>query len=282
MGRHPKRTQQDVQRSWSGCARDCHSACQSQNFLIAFAGTLRGPLALLRVFREGTLFAAVHNGSANKRMTNLRMKHLPWSHDRAEFVADGVIHVVGVLLGFAGATALIIFMFWRADIPIAIATSVYALTLVTTLSMSAIYNLWPAGPVKWRLRKYDHAAIYLLIAGTYTPFALRMEANGTSLLIIVWGVAAIGMALKIAFPWRFDRLAILLYLGLGWSGLALFKTMFASLSPAVIALLLLGGAVYSVGVVFHLWRSLRFQNAIWHAFVLGGAIVHYSAVIAMV
>ncbi|WP_173934686.1 hemolysin III family protein [Chelativorans sp. Marseille-P2723] len=210
------------------------------------------------------------------------MDEIPWHYDRAESFADGVIHVIGVLLAVTGAAALLIVMAWGAETDIAIATSIYALTLVTTLSISALYNMWPVSPLKWRLRKYDHAAIYLLIAGTYTPFALRMDATGAWLLAWVWTVAAFGMVLKIAFPKRFARLAIPLYLGLGWSGIALVKTMLASLSPTVVWLLILGGAAYSVGVVFHLWRSLRFQNAIWHAFVLKGAIIHYSAVIAAV
>ncbi|GGA59687.1 DNA-binding protein [Nitratireductor aestuarii] len=204
------------------------------------------------------------------------MNEMSWRYDRSESIADGAIHVAGVLFALMGAGALIIGNLWHPEPGVALAASVYAVTLVATLTMSAVYNMWPVSPVKWKLRKYDHAAIFLLIAGTYTPFALQMEATG--LLVWMWSVAATGVFLKIVFPGRFDRLAILLYLGLGWSGAALFDTMLTSLSPTVLWLILAGGVVYSVGVVFHVWHSLRFQNAIWHGFVLAGAIIHYSAV----
>lgn len=208
------------------------------------------------------------------------MNELSWRYDRSESLADGAIHVVGVLFALIGATTLIIVNLWHAEPAVALAASVYAVTLVATLTMSAVYNMWPVTPLKWKLRRFDHAAIFLLIAGTYTPFALQMEA--VNLLIWMWLVAATGIFLKIAFPGRFDRLAILLYLGLGWSGVVLFDTMLTSLSPTVLWLILAGGAVYSIGVIFHVWHSLRFQNAIWHGFVLAGAIVHYSAVLISV
>lgn len=206
------------------------------------------------------------------------MNSFSWNYDRAEIAADGTVHVVGIVLCVGGAIAMVVTTFWMADIGSAIAASVYAVTLTATLSMSAVYNMWPVGTRKWRLRKYDHAGIYLLIAGTYTPFALQMGPRGTWLLLGMWSVAALGMFLKIALPGRYDRVALLLYIALGWSGAALFDTMLESLSPAVVWLLIAGGIIYTAGVVFHLWRSLRFQNAIWHGFVLAGAICHYCAV----
>lgn len=210
------------------------------------------------------------------------MDNFSWNYDRAELVADGTIHVAGVILGVGGAISMIAAAFWIADMSSAIAASVYAVTLVSTLSMSAVYNMWPVGTRKWQLRKFDHAAIYLLIAGTYTPFALQIDTRGAWLLVWIWSVAAFGALLKIAFPGRYDRIALLLYLGLGWSGVFMFDTVLSSFSPAIIWLLICGGAVYSIGVVFHLWHSLRFQNAIWHGFVLIGAVCHYCAVITSV
>src|SRR5690606_35206741 len=112
--------------------------------------------------------------------------------------------------------------------------------------------------------------------------ALQMDAAGAWLLTWMWLMAALGMFLKIFFAGRFDRLTILLYLGVGWSGALVFDTMLNSLSPTVLWLILAGGVVYSVGVIFHLWHSLRFQNAIWHGFVLAGASIHYSAVFVSV
>ncbi len=200
-----------------------------------------------------------------------------WHYDRAEMLADGVIHVIGVALALAGAVVLVAVTLWRAETVAAIAASIYALTLVATLSMSAVYNMWPVCPLKWKLRKYDHAAIFLLIAGTWTPFAL--QAGATAVLLAVWVAAGLGIFLKIAFPGRFDRLALVLYIGLGWSGAAVIETMFDRFSPTV-WLLLIGGIVYTVGIVFHFWHRLRYQNAIWHGFVLAGAAVHYSAVMS--
>lgn len=206
------------------------------------------------------------------------MKQPSWRYDRAEMVADGVVHVIGVALALTGAVVLVVVNLWRAEPSLFVATAIYALTLVATLTMSAVYNMWPVSPFKWKLRKCDHAAIFLLIAGTYTPFA--QQAGATGLLIFIWTVAAIGFCLKIAFAGRFDRLAVLLYLGLGWSGVGLFRTLYESFPPIVLVLLLTGGIVYSVGVIFYLWEQLRFQNAIWHVFVLSGAAIHYSAVLA--
>lgn len=205
-----------------------------------------------------------------------------WNYDRSELRADGAVHLTGVALAVTGAIALVVTAFMEVDVGAASAASVYALCLIATLAMSAAYNMWPVGPLKWSLRKFDHAGIYLLIAGTYTPFALAMGGRGGWLLAWIWTVAGLGMVLKIAFPGRFDRLAIALYLGLGWSGFAVFGTMVESLPGAVVGLIVAGGLVYTAGVVFHLWESLRFQNAIWHGFVLVGASCHYIAVMTSV
>ena len=148
------------------------------------------------------------------------------------------------------------------------------------LGFSAAYNLWPVSRIKWLLRRFDHSAIYLLIAATYTPFIAQMK-NGllaTTLLAGVWTVAAVGIVLKLALPGRFDRFSIVLYLALSWSGVAMYEVI-AALPASTLWLLGAGGLLYSFGVVFHLWESLRFQNAIWHAFVVLAAACHYTAVI---
>jgi hemolysin III len=205
-------------------------------------------------------------------------EQIRWDYDIAELWADGVIHVVGVTFAVIGAITMTFFAL-RTDPPhLFIAALIYAVSLVATLGMSAVYNIWPVTPTKWFLRRFDHAMIYLLIAGTYTPFVMKMGGQSWLLLAAIWAIAFIGMGLKLFLPGRFDRLSILLYLALGWSGVLIYDTMIASLSPAVIGLIAAGGIVYSLGVIFHVWRRLRFQNAIWHAFVLGGAMLHYGAV----
>ncbi|MGU3401427.1 PAQR family membrane homeostasis protein TrhA [Brucellaceae bacterium D45D] len=201
-----------------------------------------------------------------------------WKYDRAELWADGVIHVLGVTLALAGAVAMLIRFLPNMPAATSISSSVYLACLLATLTISAVYNIWPVSPTKWFLRRFDHSAIYLLIAGTYTPFVMHMGERALPLLVFVWGVALFGVALKLFLPGRFDRLSILLYLALGWSGVMVYDTMIQSLSAPVFWLIAAGGIVYSMGVIFHVWERLRFQNAIWHGFVLVGAALHYCAV----
>lgn len=204
--------------------------------------------------------------------------HLHWRYDAAEMRADAVVHVVGVLSAIAGAIVLGLALdatpVWQTA-----GVVVYMASLVAALSVSAAYNMWPTTRIKWILRRLDHSMIYVFIAGTYTPFIVKAGGSAWILLGVVWAVACAGVVLKMAFPGRFDRLSIVAYLALGWSGAALYQPLTASLSPAVLVMIAAGGVVYSAGVVFHLWRGLRFQNAIWHCFVLAGAACHYGAVL---
>jgi hemolysin III len=204
---------------------------------------------------------------------------LSWNYDRAEIVADGIVHAVGVSLGLAGA-AILLFATHLARDAVA-AAAVYAAGLLAVLGLSAAYNLWPVSPAKWLLRRFDHAAIYVLIAGTYTPFLAlsKVGAMAFGLLAFIWVTALLGAAVKLAFPGRFDRYAIALYLLLGWSGIIGARPLVAALPGPILWLLAAGGMFYSVGVAFHLWERLRFQNAIWHAFVVAAACCHYAAVL---
>ncbi len=141
--------------------------------------------------------------------------------------------------------------------------------------------VWPISRTKWILRRFDHSAIYVTIAGTYTPFIVQMKIGVVSMgfLIGVWLVAIVGITLKLLLPGRLDRLAILLYLLLGWSGVVFYEPVAAALPSLSLWLLAAGGILYSAGVIFHVWQNLRFQNAIWHGFVLVAACCHYSAVL---
>ena len=207
-----------------------------------------------------------------------------WNYDRVELIADGVVHAIGILSGVIAATVLVVLTAIYANPRDIIVVSIYVAGLLTMLGLSATYNLWPVSPTKWVLRRLDHSAIYVLIAATYTPFIIELGNSvfAVALLIGVWCVAVFGIALKLCWPGRFERLSVGLYLALGWSGLMLYDSVVAGLPRMALWFVLAGGAMYSLGVVFHAWQRLRFQNVIWHCFVLSGAACHYTAVLDLV
>ncbi len=207
-----------------------------------------------------------------------------WNYDRAELIADGVVHVLGVVGGLIAATTLVVLAAVHASAREIVSVSVYVAGLLAMLGLSATYNLWPVSPAKWLLRRFDHSAIYLLIAATYTPFLAQMNERvvATALLIGVWSVAAAGIVLKVFLPGRFDRLAVGLYLAMGWSGVVAYDAVVHSLPGSTLWFIAVGGVLYSLGVIFHAWERLRFQNAIWHSFVLLAAGCHYTAVLDLV
>jgi hemolysin III len=207
-----------------------------------------------------------------------------WNYDRAELIADGVVHIVGVSFGLIAATVLIVLTALYATVLDIVAVSVYVAGLLAMLVLSATYNLWPVSRAKWVLRRFDHSAIYMLIAATYTPLIIEVKDSffAIALLIGVWCLAIVGIVLKLALPGRFDRLAVGLYLAMGWSGLMLYDAVVKALPTMALAFLIAGGVFYSLGVIFHAWRRLRFQNVIWHCFVLSGAACHYTAVLDVI
>jgi hemolysin III len=207
-----------------------------------------------------------------------------WNYDRAELIADGVVHGIGVFGGVVAATVLIVLAAVFASAYEIVSVSIYAAGLLAMLGFSAAYNLWPVSRSKWLLRRFDHSAIYILIAATYTPVFVQLQDRvfAMSLLAGVWSVAVVGVVLKLFFPGRFDRVSVGLYLAMGWSGIIAYDTGLSSLPHLAVWLIALGGLLYSFGVIFHAWRRLRFQNAIWHCFVLLGAACHYTAVLDLV
>ena len=200
-----------------------------------------------------------------------------------ELIADGVVHAIGISMALVGAGILIFYAsVWLTAGQIA-AASIYSAGLVITLAISCSYNLWPRSLTrsKFVLRRLDHSSIFILIAATYTPFLQRGLSDPLilSLFIGIWVIAALGIALKVFWPGRYDRLAILLYLAMGWSGVIVARPLFPMLPLATCILIVVGGVIYSAGVIFHVWEKLKFQNAIWHGFVVAAAAVHYAAVI---
>jgi hemolysin III len=207
-----------------------------------------------------------------------------WNYDRSELIADAVVHIAGVCFGLVAATALIVLAAVYATVIDVAAVSVYVAGLLAMLVLSATYNLWPASRVKWVLRRFDHSAIYALIAATYTPLIMELKESyfAIALLIGVWCLAIVGIVIKLALPGRYDRLAVGLYLAMGWSGMMLYDAVVKALPAMALWFIVTGGVLYSLGVIFHAWQRLRFQNAIWHSFVLSGAACHYTAILDLV
>lgn len=195
-------------------------------------------------------------------------------YTRDEIRADALVHGAGILAALAGSIALLA----HAGFTWVLAS--YLFGLIAMLACSAAYNLTPPSQLKWLLRRFDHSAIFLLIAGTYTPLLpfLPDAAQGWTLGLVTWLGAAFGIAMKFVFPGRFDRLAILVYLALGWVGVTAAGAFMQVLPPQVLNLIIAGGLLYTAGVIFHIWESLKFHNAVWHGFVGVAAACHFAAI----
>ncbi len=201
------------------------------------------------------------------------------SYTRLEHFADACVHTASLLFALA-ATA---FLLWEAAGTVSAGDlgglAIYCTGLLGMFAASAAYNLVSRHDLKEILRSLDHAAIFIMIAGSYTPFAMAVGGSaGRSMLIAVWAIAAVGVALKLRYPRRFDKLSVLLYLAQGWIVLLALDPIVAALPGQAFWLLLAGGIVYTAGVPFHLMEWMRFHNAIWHSFVLGGAACQFVAI----
>jgi hemolysin III len=201
-----------------------------------------------------------------------------------ERVADGTLHVIGVAASVVAMIALLVIGIQTETAVMIAGLAIYGIALVATFGFSAGYHLVGHPRVKEIMRRFDHAAIFLMIAGTYTPFVLIKMNNawGLGLLAVVWTMAAIGIAIKLFLPRFLDGLSTALYLVQGWAVLAAWEPLRSALPGGVLTLLMVGGVLYTIGVVFHLWNRLPYQNAIWHGFVLSAASCHYAAVLGMV
>jgi hemolysin III len=201
------------------------------------------------------------------------------AYARSERIADGAIHAIGVTLALAGAVLLTTFALLHADSRRALAVGIYGIALIGTFVASACYHMTPWEHARPTLRRIDHAAIFLKIAGTFTPLTVLVGgAFAWTVLGIVWLVALGGAVAKLLWWQEPGRLGLLLYLGLGWLGVLLLWPLAAALPPPALALTALGGALYTVGVVFFAWESLKFSNAIWHAFVLVASACFFAAI----
>jgi hemolysin III len=198
-----------------------------------------------------------------------------------ERLADAVLHALGLALALVVCATLAMPAAPRAEPPLFAALALYAAGLVAMFACSALFNLTPCGSWKRLFRRFDQAAIFLMIAGTYTPFTLVAigGAWGVGLCSLVWAVAVGGIAVELLAPTRADNLLVAAYLLLGWIVLVALGPLSAAVSLAGLMLLVAGGVLYSVGVVFHVWTGLPYQNAIWHGFVVAAATCHFLAIV---
>ena len=194
--------------------------------------------------------------------------------------ADLVVHIVGLAFALLGGGILLGLTFGVGTLSETASVSIYVIGFVCMLALSCAYNFAGA---RWRpiLRRLDHAGIFVMIAGSYTPFTTQRLHGAWALWMTaaVWALAALGIASEVVLPGRWRRLRVGIYLALGWLALVAIKPLVAGLSWFVLCLLAVGGVVYSTGAAFYLIHKLKFRRAIWHGHVVGGSMLHYMAVL---
>ncbi len=203
---------------------------------------------------------------------------------RREEAANSLTHGLGALLATAGLAVLAVSASRSGSARAIVGCAVFGVALVVLYTTSALYHAVGSPRAKGVLRALDHSAIFVLIAGTYTPFTLVSLRGpwGWSLFGVVWGLAVAGIALRLALRRRPTTLFVALYLAMGWCVVVAARPLLAAVPPGGIALLVAGGLAYSGGVAFYLWRRLPYHHAVWHVFVLAGSAFHYVAVLRYV
>lgn len=206
------------------------------------------------------------------------------SYSIGEEIANSITHGLGALLGIAGLIVLIIFSALSTSPTKIIASIVYGLSLIILYLASTLYHAIQHKKAKRVLEIIDHSAIYLLIAGTYTPFTLLALKGkiGLTIFTIVWSLTVVGIVLKAFFVKKFMILSTLIYIFLGWMVVFAFKPLVNAVSHQTVVLLVLGGVFYTIGTIFYIWRKLKYGHMIWHMFVLAGSFFHFFAVYIIV
>jgi hemolysin III len=198
---------------------------------------------------------------------------------RAETLGDAIVHAMGLLAALIGVPVLVtLAAVWHGSVTALAAVGIYGAALLAMLGCSFAYHHLPRPSWKPILLRLDHSAIYVKIAGTYTPFALLSGGAGTGLVAGLWGAAVAGCGLHVFAHGRARWPGFALYLVMGWAGLLAGWTLFDTLSPAVMGLIVAGGVIYTLGTAFFLWERLPFNTAIWHGFVLAASALFFVAV----
>lgn len=199
----------------------------------------------------------------------------------AEEITHTVTHGIGLLLSIAALVVLVVFACLRGDAWHIVSASIYGTTLILLYTASTVYHGLPSSRAKGVFRFLDHAAIYLLIAGTYTPFTLVNLRGGWgwSLFGVVWGLAVFGVVFETVAKRRSRKLSLVLYVGLGWLVAIAVKPFLNAVDTGGVILVALGGLAYTGGIVFYRWRKLPYNHAIWHTAVLVGSACHFFAIL---
>ncbi len=201
-----------------------------------------------------------------------------------EEIFSSVTHGIGALLGVAALVLLVVFAAKAHNVYGVVSGAIYGSTLIILFTMSTLYHAISAKGAKKVFRVMDHCSIYLLIAGTYTPITLCgvRENGGWALFGVVWGITALGIVLNAINMEKFKTVSLISYIVLGWAVVAMWGPVKAALDPAAIWLLLAGGIVYMLGVIFYCLKKVAYMHSIWHIFVLGGSILHFFAILLYV
>jgi hemolysin III len=201
-------------------------------------------------------------------------------YTEAEELANRFTHGLGALLSIIGVIALIMLAVGQGDPNRTVASCIYGGAMITFYCLSTAYHTVRRPYIRYVFRILDHVSIYLMIAGSYTPFAMvtLRGFSGKMLLGAVWGLGSVGAVLKIFTTHKLRVVGPILYLSLGWIVLAVFKPLSMALAGTGLTLLFAGGAAYTIGVLFYIWDSLPYNHAIWHVFVLAGSACHYAAI----
>ncbi|MGU3814831.1 PAQR family membrane homeostasis protein TrhA [Vibrio diabolicus] len=202
-------------------------------------------------------------------------------YSQREELANTITHGIGMIFGIVGLILLLIKAIdQQADTLTLASMTVYGASIIVLFLASTLYHAIPHPNAKRWLKTFDHCAIYLLIAGSYTPFLLVSLRTPLAfgLMIVIWTIALLGIIMKVAFVYRFKKLSLMTYLVMGWLSLIVIYQLAINLDIGGLTLLAAGGIVYSLGVIFYVAKRIPFNHAIWHGFVLAGCVCHFFAI----
>lgn len=209
------------------------------------------------------------------------MSAIPATYSVKEELANTLTHALGMVLSIVGLVLLLSkASAHNADTLTITSMSIYGGSMIVLFLASTLYHAIPYQKAKRALKTFDHCAIYLLIAGSYTPFLLVSLRTplAISLMVVIWSIALFGIIMKMAFVYRFKRLSLATYLIMGWLSLIVIYQLAMNLSMGGLTLLAAGGVIYSLGVIFYVAKRIPYNHAIWHGFVLAGCACHFFAI----